>query len=561
MAGWHERDDAYEAAYALEVPAADRATPRPPGRRFVGSTRQASPWAFASSLGWAVAGTFLPGLGLTRTRWRRLGLTMVVLALLLGVGGGLTAFLAPNLALSALVLPHMLTVAWVAAVVFGVLWAGSIVATHLLLRPRSVRWWQRGLGAVVVGVLVLAVTVPSFAGARAIRDTSLLIDDVFGQEGAAVDTQGESFGNPLDPWANRPRLNVLVLGGDAGDDRTGTRTDTVILASIDTHSGDTVLFSLPRQTQRIPFPPGSKLAAKWPKGFTSGITNDQEYSLNAIYDNVPALAPDAIPAGVEDPGAEALKQGVGTALGLKVDYYAMVNMDGFVEFINALGGISVNISVPVPVGGKNPTTEGGSDGFPPDRWLVPGPDQHLNGTDALWFARGRYKTDDYHRMSRQRCVIQAVVKQANPTNVLANYEALTKAGRNIVATDAPNRRLPAMVALGLRVKDGTMTSVSFENDRDGFFTANPDWDLVRERVQHAINPPPAAPQAPVAPADPTAAATPTPTGRTTPTPTPTGRPTPTASATPSATPTPPAQPSSVVDECAYNPEPYPDAAG
>lgn len=548
MARWSDRDDAYEAAHAGD-PGPDQ--PSAPGRRVIEYEEPTPPRSFGASLGWAVAGTIVPGLGLTRTRWRVFGWVMFGLAVALLVAGGALARLAPTMALAALVLPNMLTVAWVAIVVFGVLWVGSIAATHLMLRPAEPRWWQRLLGSVVVGLLAAVVAVPSFAGAKAIHETSLLIDQVFGHhDGAPQDKDDEPFGTVTDPWANKPRLNVLVLGGDAGADRTGTRTDTVILASIDTRSGDTVLFSLPRQTQRIPFPAGSKLAEVFPNGFTSGRANDQAYALNAIYESVPQMAPDAIPAGVEDPGAEALKLGVGAALGLKVDYYAMVNMEGFVEFINALGGITVNINVPVPVGGKNPTVVGGRDGFPPDRWLVPGPNQHLNGEDALWFARGRYRTDDYARMSRQRCVIQAVVQQANPTNVLTNYEALARAGREIVSSDVPNRRLPGMVDLALRVKDGTMTSVSFENDKDGFYTSNPDWELLRQQVQRALNPPPPTPSP---------SATPVETG----TPQPTVQPTPAASGDPSASPsaTPQAEPSSVVDECAYHPAPYPGEDG
>ena len=543
MARWSDRDDAYEAAHAGD-PGPDQ--PSAPGRRVIEYEEPTPPRSFGASLGWAVAGTIVPGLGLTRTRWRVFGWVMFGLAVALLVAGGALARLAPTMALAALVLPNMLTVAWVAIVVFGVLWVGSIAATHLMLRPAEPRWWQRLLGSVVVGLLAAVVAVPSFAGAKAIHETSLLIDQVFGHhDGAPQDKDDEPFGTVTDPWANKPRLNVLVLGGDAGADRTGTRTDTVILASIDTRSGDTVLFSLPRQTQRIPFPAGSKLAEVFPNGFTSGRANDQAYALNAIYESVPQMAPDAIPAGVEDPGAEALKLGVGAALGLKVDYYAMVNMQGFVEFVNALGGITVNINRPVPVGGR---TDGD---IPPDRWLPPGPDQHLNGEDALWFARGRYgiATGDYDRMSRQRCVIQALVKEANPTTVLANYEALSRAGREIVNSDVPNRRLPAMVALALRVKDGTMTSVSFENDKDGFSTSNPDWELVRARVQDAIRPaPPAAPTSAAAPA--------TPAPGTQPSPAASGTPSPGPSATPSGSPT-PAAPSSVVDECAYNPEPYP----
>ncbi|MFT3876604.1 MAG: LCP family protein [Propioniciclava sp.] len=423
-----------------------------------------------------------------------------------------------------------------AITVYGLAWVVSIAATHLALRPTPARAWQRALGSVLIGALALVVAAPTFAGARTLYDTTQLISGVLNGGGAGEDNP---YGTVFNPWAHKARLNVLVLGGDAGADRTGNRTDTVMLASIDTKTGNTLLFSLPRQTERMPFPPGSALEKRWPRGFTSGSSRDRDsYFLNAIYDSVPVLAPEAFGPEIEDPGAEALKLAVGEALGLKVDYYAMVNLEGFVEMIDALGGITVNISQPVPVGGKN--ASGGSPAVPPDRWLPPGPDQHLNGFDALWFARGRYKTDDYHRMARQRCVIQAVVRQADPTRVAANYEALTKAGRNIVATDMPSSRLSAMLTLALKVKDGTMSSVSFENDKDGFYTAHPDWDLVRQRVRDAIDPPPVTeptdpglPQPPDSPsADPTSAADPS-----------SG---PAPSGNPSETP-------AIVDECAYNP--------
>ena len=54
----------------------------------------------------------------------------------------------------------------------------------------------------------------------------------------------------------------------AAPGREGVRTDTVIVASIDTHTGDTTLFSLPRNLENLPFPPGSPLAAAYPNGFT-----------------------------------------------------------------------------------------------------------------------------------------------------------------------------------------------------------------------------------------------------------------------------------------------------
>ena len=114
------------------------------------------------------------------------------------------------------------------------------------------------------------------------------------------------------------------------------------------------------------------------------------------------------------------------------------------------------------------------------------PNQHLKGREALWYARGRYGSDDFARMDRQRCVIDAMIKQANPANMLARYEEIAKAGKEIVKTDMPQEVLPLMVDLSLRVKDGNVRSVVFKHGVDGFSSPNPDFDLMRKRVKTAI---------------------------------------------------------------------------
>lgn len=524
-----------------EHPSADAApqdAPRRPSRALASPLEpDARPRSFRSALGWTLAGTVVPGLGLIRARHRVIGIVMLVLFVAAAVTGAIIATTSPTSLLAA-ASPTALLAAAIGLSVFGVVWATSVVVTHLSLRPRNPSGAQRAIGGVAVAVLSAALLVPTAVGARALYDTSTMLTGIFGEQAADAPSPA-NFGNAADPWANKKRLNVLLLGGDSGQNRAdavGARTDSVILASIDTASGNTVLFSLPRQTQRIPFSSGSPLAKKWPSGFTDGVANDAEFFLNAIYHNVPTMAPGAIPAGTEDAGAYALKDGVGTALGLPIDYYAMINMDGFIELINALGGITVNINTPVAVGGRT------TGDVPPDRWLPPGPNQRLNGWDALWYARGRYgaASGDYDRMARQRCVVSAVVKQANPTTVLANYEALTKAGSTIIATDAPSSMAPSLLALALKVREGTMTSVSFENDKDGFSTVRPNWESVRARVQAAISvPAPAASSAAPASHAPTTAAAPA---------------APATSAPPAAPATNAGGASSVVDECSYNPK-------
>ena len=497
---------------------------------------------FAASVGWTLLTAIVPGLGLVRTRWRASGLFLTAIAVGLAATIGLAALVARGALFSWAVNPAVLRVIWVGLIAFGALWIISIIATHLLTRPRPPTGWQRVGGAALVGVLAFAVAIPTFVGARSVYDTASLIGTVFTDADEPGASPAPTFGNAIDPWANKPRLNILVLGADTGADRVGTRTDTVIVLSINTRTGDAVMYSLPRQTLRMPFPKGTALYRRWPNGFYLG-GDPGESMLNAMYAAVPAVAPEAIPAA-KNPGAKVLQLSVGEALGLQIDYYAMVDLNGFVQLVNALGGVTVNISKPVPVGGKNPTNIGGSDGFPPDRWLAPGPNQHLNGYDALWFARGRYNTDDYERMSRQRCVIQAVSRQANLTTIVANYEALTKTGSDIVQTDVPNSAIPALLELALKVRAAPLRSISFENDKDGFSTTHPDWDIVRERVAASLDPDTAS-ASPSASAS--ASATPKKSTATTRAP----------SVTPSATPaTPSVAPDGthdVADECAYDP--------
>lgn len=511
-----------------EPPAApQRAVSETPVDRPGRARRYAAGGTFPASLGWPLAGTVVPGVGLLRTRWKAAGLVMLLGYVLAIAIVGLAWVFSRDTLIGWAVDPQVLTAVWIGLVAVGVVWAASIVVTHLALRPPALPGWQRLVGALAVGVLTLAVVLPTFVGARAVYDTRALIQGVFTPDDPAGAVTPDPSAASRDAWAATGRLNVLILGGDSGqarDEALGARTDTVIVASIATDTGATTLFSLPRQTQRVPFPEGSALAARWPRGFTRGVSGyDPEYALNAMYNAVPQLAPTLMPTGVRDPGAAVMKDAVGAALGLDISYYAMVDMDGFIEFINALGGITVNINAPVAVGGASSTNT------PPDRWLPPGPDQHLNGFDALWYARGRFGATDYERMSRQRCVIRAVARQADPATVLANYEALSKAGNDIVATDVPNSQLPALLQLAWRVKGQQMTSVSFENDRDGFSTNFPDWDLVRERVRAALNPPSPTPE-------PAPSATQT-------TEAPAPSPTPTASETPAAP----------TDECAYHP--------
>jgi polyisoprenyl-teichoic acid--peptidoglycan teichoic acid transferase len=158
----------------------------------------------------------------------------------------------------------------------------------------------------------------------------------------------------------------------------------------------------------------------------------------------------------------------------------LINLRGFTKLINALGGIRINVNTYVPIGGDSDS------GVAPTEQISPGPNKKLRGRSALWFARGRYGSDDYARMDRQRCVVNAIIRQANPANVLTRYEDIAKAGEQIVKTDMPQEVLPLIVDLSLRVKDGNVRSIVFKNGVNGFSTVDPDWAQVHRRVKVAF---------------------------------------------------------------------------
>jgi LCP family protein required for cell wall assembly len=450
-----------------------------------GSARRASqPGSFGGSLGWTVLGTIIPGLGLWKGGRRIVGgLVMGVFIVVLGGVGVLLLTnhkLVENLVASQGVLQGLA----IALVVVAVLWVAVIGFSHLVLRPSRPNVGQRAAGAAVVGVLSFVVAAPMAMGANIAWTSGAAADVIFGSDDTPNSTQPTI--NAADPWKDKDRLNFLIIGGDSGTGRSsseGDRTDTVIVASIDTHTGATTLFTLPRNTEKMPFPPESPLHKYYPNGFTSGSSDlyaRSQFLLNAMYRVVPTKVPHDVLGKTKDFGASVMKVSVGYALGLKVDYFVKVNMDGFKEFVTAIGGLTLNVNYPIPVGGQTDAN------IKPDYYLKVGANQHMNGHDALWYARGRYGLDDYKRMERQRCVINAVVQQTTPDKVLINFQAIAKAGQNSITTDVPRNLLSNLVDLGVKVKGTPLRSVVFSPGDAGFQSYDPNWTLVRARVQKAL---------------------------------------------------------------------------
>jgi len=480
---------------------------------------------FGSAIGLTVLGTLLPGTAFLASGRRRLGAVVLALFLVL-LGGGIWLALVGWRDVVRLAVDST-ALAWAIAGICAVAaaWLIVVVAGYKALLPRSTRWWQHVLGFVVVLALCVGVVAPTVRVVQIANAQRDLVDTVFADRESATVTDPA---DAADPFGDKEEVNILLLGGDGGSDREGVRTDTVIVANVQTETGATTLFSLPRNLEDLPFPADSPLAAVYPDGFDAG--SESESLLNAVYRNGPAAHPDIL-GPTADPGADFLKLGVGEALGLHIDYFVLVNLDGFSSLVDALGGITVNVNYYVPVGGEPSLDQ------LPDDYIAPGPDQHMDGPTALAFSRGRFGLSDYQRMDRQRCVLNAIVDAADPVTLLTRFQQLAATTQDIVSTDVPQSVLGDVIDLALLVKDNAIRSVVF--DDTVISPAYPDYGLIRSIVQQSL----------AVPADTSAAGSSTPSTASSSAPS-----SPPSSASPSTTAAPPVDPAAeVADACAYDP--------
>jgi polyisoprenyl-teichoic acid--peptidoglycan teichoic acid transferase len=366
--------------------------------------------------------------------------------------------------------PEVLWAICIGAAALAVAWPLTIVLNWLVVRPPDlVR--ERSVGSsIFVGVLCLAVATPLLVTSRYAYVQHDLLSNLFGDGNGR--SGGGLGGQGANPWAGRDRIGVLLLGGDAGPDRDGLRTDTVMLASIEPQTGETVLFNLPRNLEEAPFPPG-ELRDAFPDGYP-GL-------LYALYRTVEEDRPDLL-RGRRDRGVTALKQTVQEILGVPVDYYMLVDLKGFRELVDALDGVRVNVKKRISYGGIRVTGSIGE----PKGWIEAGTHK-MDGLTALRYARSRDNSSDYDRISRQRCVLNAILDQADPLTVLRRYERLASVAKDNIRTDVPQDMLPAFINLSERVKNTRVRSVAFVPPL--ISTGNPDYDLIRKKAREAIAPP------------------------------------------------------------------------
>lgn len=355
---------------------------------------------------------------------------------------------------------------------YVVLWVVLTLDTLRLVRFVNVE----GNARIFVAVLsVAALVVVAGTGAYAVMIA-----------GTTRSTVGEVFaGTTIEPPVDG-RYNILLLGGDAGPDRDGLRPDSISVVSVEASTGKATIIGVPRNMEDVPFVEGSPLAAEYPDGYGLNGCQVDVCLINSIYTEVELYSPDLYPDAVANgsqPGIEAMRDAVEGTLGITIQYYALIDMQGFADLIDALGGVTIDVAHRLPI-----TDEVDENGQPYTDvpWIEPGV-QLMGGGTALAYARIRAGTTDYERMGRQRQVQEAILQQFDPANVLTKFQAVAQAGAQVVSTDIPQSMLGYFVELAGKSRELPVDTLDLVPD-NGVDPEYPDFDYIRQFVAEALAP-------------------------------------------------------------------------
>jgi LCP family protein required for cell wall assembly len=171
---------------------------------------------------------------------------------------------------------------------------------------------------------------------------------------------------PMPPFQlPKGMVNILVLGSDTRPGFYGSRTDTIMIISLDTASGKARMISIPRD----------------------------------LYIYIPGWKVNRINTADQHGGPETVALAILYNLGIEIHYWVRVSFSGFITAINTLGGLDIDVP-------QNIVDE--CDEVP---ITFPTGMNHMDGYTALCYARVRKSSNDFARIKRQQQVIKAIFEK------------------------------------------------------------------------------------------------------------------------------------------------------
>ena len=244
----------------------------------------------------------------------------------------------------------------------------------------------------------------------------------------------------LPPPVEGGRVTVLFTGVDSAPGRGETLYDSIMVVSFDPKTNSVQMISVPRDSASFPF-------------YFGGV-DSPTVKINSI----PTYVRHGWITSPDSPYLTLVKE-VSYLVGIPINYYAVMDLNGFVKMIDTVGGIDVNNPAAI-----NDGTYDWLNGAPYGFYLAAGP-QHLDGKHALAYVRSRHGSDgtagnsDYARSDRQQQVLIALLhKMAQPNQILALPNLISTLGSSIT-TGFPANKVADYVALGQSVPSGNIKQI------------------------------------------------------------------------------------------------------
>ena len=221
----------------------------------------------------------------------------------------------------------------------------------------------------------------------------------------------------------------------------------MIVVSIDPETKQVAMFQVPRDMVDVPVPENAR--SLWGSVYAGKINSwyNQNRNREDLWPGKTAQAR----------GLNSLKAILGKLYGLDIRYHVTVDFGGFRDVVNTVGGVQVNVQMPVyesqyPAGAGYLT-----------RLYIPAGPQHMTGSEALRYARSRHRAagGDFDRGRRQQRVLLSLKEQMSVQAIIANLPQLIEDVGKSVKTDIPTSELPKLLALAESVNTKDIRSYVF----------------------------------------------------------------------------------------------------
>jgi LCP family protein required for cell wall assembly len=244
-------------------------------------------------------------------------------------------------------------------------------------------------------------------------------------------------------------INILLLGSDQRGIESVGRTDTIVIATIHPEIPSVSLLSIPRDFYA------------WMPGRGFGKIN----------------------TAFSHGGPELMKATIRYNFGVDIDYYARIGFDSFVKIVDTLGGVTVAVECPL------------HDTFlKREVHLEPGI-LHLDGAQALQYARSRHSTSDFDRNRRQQQVLRGLYRQALNLGVIPKIPSLWGAVKESISTDLDLQGMIRLGTIGMRLNTLNVKSrfvgggvVEAWTAPGGAYVLIPDVETLQSVVSEALAP-------------------------------------------------------------------------